>query len=321
MRSKEIGGYFGFEELIGEEYYKDLYRFNLGRTALKALIRAREIKRLYLPIWLCDSVIKACKDEGIELSFYRINENLEINLDISLGNNEYLYLVNYYGVLTKEKQRKLKTRYGNIIVDNTQGFFEEPIDGIDTIYSIRKYFGVSDGAYLSSDISIPKYEEDISTDRYRHIIGRYEENASKYYDLMLKNAESYHEGIVLEMSKITRNILKAIDYERAIKKRDENYKTLLEELGTKNILISKAKGPYAFPFYHKDAQKIRRALIKDKIYIPCNWKNVIEDEEEGTIEYDFSSNILPLPVDQRYEREDILYMAERIKYAIKRLEE
>ena len=31
---KEIGGYFQLEEMPGEEYYPDLYRVNLGRTAL-----------------------------------------------------------------------------------------------------------------------------------------------------------------------------------------------------------------------------------------------------------------------------------------------
>ena len=30
---KEIGGYFQLEEMPGEEYYPDLYRVNLGRTA------------------------------------------------------------------------------------------------------------------------------------------------------------------------------------------------------------------------------------------------------------------------------------------------
>ena len=31
--NKEIGGYFEMEELPGEEYYPDLLRLNLGRTA------------------------------------------------------------------------------------------------------------------------------------------------------------------------------------------------------------------------------------------------------------------------------------------------
>lgn len=39
-----------------------------------------------------------------------------------------------------------------IILDNTQSFFQKPISGIDTIYSCRKYFGVPDGAYLSTNI-------------------------------------------------------------------------------------------------------------------------------------------------------------------------
>ena len=38
---KEIGGYFQLEEMPGEEYYPDLYRVNLGRTALLWLLKSR----------------------------------------------------------------------------------------------------------------------------------------------------------------------------------------------------------------------------------------------------------------------------------------
>ena len=45
---KEIGGYFQLEEMPGEEYYPDLYRVNLGRTALLWLLKSRRISGAYL---------------------------------------------------------------------------------------------------------------------------------------------------------------------------------------------------------------------------------------------------------------------------------
>lgn len=67
--NKEIGGYFEMEELPGEEYYPDLLRLNLGRTALLYLLKQRGCREIFLPHYLCDSVIGACRDSGIKISF------------------------------------------------------------------------------------------------------------------------------------------------------------------------------------------------------------------------------------------------------------
>ena len=36
---KEIGGYFEFEQLVDNEYYKDLLKLNTGRNALVYLMK------------------------------------------------------------------------------------------------------------------------------------------------------------------------------------------------------------------------------------------------------------------------------------------
>ena len=45
---KEIGGYFELEEMAGEEYYPDLYKVNLGRTALLWLLESHQYKKIYI---------------------------------------------------------------------------------------------------------------------------------------------------------------------------------------------------------------------------------------------------------------------------------
>ena len=50
--AKEIGGYFQLEEMPGKEYYSDLYRVNLGRTALLWLLQSRRCKIVILPYFL-----------------------------------------------------------------------------------------------------------------------------------------------------------------------------------------------------------------------------------------------------------------------------
>ena len=41
---EEIGGYFELEELIKNEYYKNLIALNTGRNALYYVLKARNIK-------------------------------------------------------------------------------------------------------------------------------------------------------------------------------------------------------------------------------------------------------------------------------------
>ena len=179
---KEIGGYFELEEMAGEEYYPDLYKVNLGRTALLWLLESHQYKKIYLPVFLCQSVIDICRDHDIEVEFYHLDADLNILLEKrELPAEECLYLVSYYGQLTDEKILYCQKVYGNVIVDHTHAFFQKPLKGVDTLYSCRKFWGVSDGAYVSTDIALSgEKPEDRSGGRMSHILGRYEENAGKY---------------------------------------------------------------------------------------------------------------------------------------------
>ena len=50
---KEIGGYLELERFGGQEYYPDLFKFNLGRTAITWYLKETGVKRVYLPDFLC----------------------------------------------------------------------------------------------------------------------------------------------------------------------------------------------------------------------------------------------------------------------------
>ncbi len=314
---REIGGYFGLEQLVKNEYYKDLIALNSARNALVYILKARKIKKLYIPYFLCESVANVLQREGCVYEYYHIDNALLPVFDKRLDRDEYLYIVNYYGQIDKEKAIELKNYYGNIILDNVQAFFQEPIEGMDTIYSLRKFFGVPDGAYLSCDAFLnEEITKDISMNRMKHILGRYEgESATLYYSDFKENDASFKEEPLKYMSLLTKNILGAIDYEGARNLREENYKHLEKELGKINKLDFKMpKGPYAYPFYCENGMDIKKRLAEKKIFVATLWPNVLD--MNGTLEKDFAENILPLPVDQRYSEEDMRYIVEEIQRCI-----
>lgn len=318
MIMSEIGGYFGLEPLVGNEYHKGLIALNTARNALLYILKVRKIRKLFIPYFLCDSVSRLCKREGFSYEYYEVDYEFLPRLAKRLNKDEYIYVVNYYGQLDNDRLLNIAEEYhGNIIVDNVQAFFQRPIDGIDTIYSCRKFFGVSDGAYLSTSCSL---NEDLKTDasskRMKHLLGRFETNtASVFYSDFKSNEESFDELELMNMSKLTHNLLGAIDYKKIRIARERNFGVLHEFLSNHNRLhINIPMAPYAYPFYCENGIAVRKMLSKKNIYIPTLWPNVFCLKDE--IAKDYSKNILPLPCDQRYTSTDMQYVVSEVLQCI-----
>lgn len=309
---KEIGGYFGLESFNGREYHEDLIPLNNGRNALLYLLRARNIRKIYLPWFLCDSVSNLCDRYGYAYEFYSIDSAFMPQFDKTLEPGEYLYVVNAYGQLSNETVRVLKNRFGRVIFDNIHAFFQRPVEGVDTIYSCRKFFGVPDGGYLATDaVLAEQLPVDVSKDRMKHVLGRFEGSASDYYGDFKANDHGFRELPLRRMSALTHNLLRAVDYEEARRKRNENYAMLDEALGKRNPLARTAPdGPYAYPFYCGNGMAVKRALAQKKIFVATLWPNVLE--LEGSLEKDYAENILPLPCDQRYGAEEMEYIIQEV---------
>ena len=307
INMKEIGGYFGFEQLPSNEYYSELLALNSGRNALLYLLEAKGISKLYLPFYLCSAVFDLCKGY-VDYDFYHIDESFMPILEKELGQSEYLYIVNYFGQLSTESIDALKQKYRNVILDNSQSFFSRPINDIDTIYTCRKYFGVPDGAYLATESGISRSLEcDVSGNRMKHVVGRFESNAYEYYPDYQEAELTFDHMPLRLMSGLTHNILGAIDYVSVERIRSNNYDYLDQKLGCLNMIkVNSCLGPFAYPFYCENGMYVKRELAKLKIYIPTLWPNVISKGD--TIEKRYAENILPLPCDQRYTEEDMDYL-------------
>lgn len=295
----------GLEQLVCRPWYHDLIPVNSGRNALLYLIRAKRIQKLYIPAFLCDSVSLLCDRYGFDYAFYSIHGDFTPDFDRELVEGEWLYVVNYYGQITPEKAKAYQNRFGNVILDNVQAFFQRPVPGMDTVYSCRKFFGVPDGGYVATDAVLEEpLEWDVSKDRMRHVLGRFEGCGSDYYSDFQANDEAFEEMPLRTMSRLTRNILGAVDYDGVRTRRNENYAVLEQALGASNKLkLTAPDGPYCYPYYHPNGMALKKWLASQKVYVATLWPNVLS--LEGTLEKDYAENILPLPCDQRYDSADM----------------
>ena len=314
---KEIGGYHELESFENKEFYNNLLALNLARNALLYVIRARRFNVLYLPYYLCGSVLRMLRKEEIETRFYCVNSDFTPIIEKRMLDNECILIVNYFGQLKNDYLAECKEKYGNIIVDNVQAFFQEPIDGIDTIYSCRKYFGVPDGAYLATSATYEKeLEIDVSWKRASYLFGRYETgNASMYYDAFKANGAIFKELEIKKMSRLTHNLLGVINYQKVKLIREQNFLFLHEKLGNINKLrLSIPLGPYAYPILIDNGLNIKKQLAAQNIYVPTLWPDALASQDKIAREY--SAEILPLPCDQRYDNYDMEEIVKQVEKCI-----
>lgn len=306
---REIGGYIEFEHFHGPMLHGTAIALNCGRNCLAYLIQARKIDKIALPYFMCDSVINTCKCNHVQIRYYHIDEHF-LPGNIELMEDEWLYLTDFYGQLLEEDIQRICSVYRKVIVDYAQAYYKTPLPGVDSFYTCRKFFGVPDGAFLYTDAKLEReFLQDESFERMHFLLGRYEHNASEFYQEYVKNNELFDHAPLMRMSKLTKNLLRAIDYEQVKNARTANFMYLDKALGHMNLLdLKPAEGAFAYPLLLENGAEIRKKMVMNKLYIPILWPNILNDLSEDSYEYYLAKNILPLPCDQRYGEEDMYYM-------------
>lgn len=322
---KEYGGYLSLELQNGREYFDrysniDVARFNCGRNAIAAALLAVKPKRIFIPYYVCDVVRQTLSKYGIPFELYFINRDFEPIVD-GLCEGEWLLYANYFGTQSDSKIRRIAKQYRRVIFDNTQAFYADPVleDQCFNVYSPRKFFGVIDGAYLVwngwTKVSID-YPVDISWDRGLFLLKSAELGTNEAYQENLDSMNCFSDGIKL-MSQLTEKMLCAIDYQGAGEKRQNNYETLIQEFMDINLLHIPLKGyaPFVYPLFIKK-EGLRRQLIDHRIYVSQWWKYLLDEVPKNSWEAELSEWLFPLPIDQRYKKEDMLEMSSIIKTCI-----
>lgn len=317
----EMGGYLPIELHKGRSYFSDIpdeeiLAVNTGRTALWCAIESLQVKKVLVPYYYCPDIIDMLSSLDIELEFYRIGEDF-LPRDVYNAPESAIVLVNYFGVL-KDELLKLAESLDKVIFDNAHAFYAPPVlrEGVMNVYSCRKFFGVSDGAYvIGRNLHKPELEQDISSYRAAHLLISMECGTNAAYSENKQNEQLIGQHR-LRMSVLTEKILEGTDYDTVAKRRNENFCFLHEMLKDLQLLPLSHTDvvPYAYPLLLK--RDIHKKLIQNKVYVPILWSQLLEEKWTGTIENNYSANIIPLPLDQRYSIENLKKMVGIVKNCI-----
>lgn len=316
---QSIGGYFELEiNTLGSLYHNDATALNTGRNALEHILNCKKYNHVYIPYFTCDVILEPLEKTATPYTFYHIDENFLPQLS-KIKTNEALLYTNYFGLMGNNIHF-LKEKFDNLIIDNSQAFYDMPHPNIPTFYSPRKFFGLPDGGFVyhTNEVSTKNYYTDVSNERFGHLLKSIELGKEQSYNEFKTNDGLLVDQPIKLMSKLTTKLLRGLDYEKIKQRRICNFKYLHSHLKNYNELtplIEKTEYtcPFTYPYLVKGNELLRNELFTNRIYTAKYWPNVIDWVKKDTFEFKITQNTIHLPIDQRYNENDLQYVITTIE--------
>ncbi len=319
----EIGSFLELQLPKGREYYNqqnNIARLNTGRMAIWHAFRVIGCKRIWIPIYQCDSIRATLINKGVDVCFYHQDKDFN-PIDIDASDTDAVLLVNYYGIMSNSRMVELAEPYKHAIIDCAQAFFCPPVDGAMTVYSCRKFVGVPDGAYVigrNAHFLVDEYFQCYSSDTATYLLKRIEYGCEgKGYESRKLNECRIDAEDCMRMSKLTRALMDAEDYAYNKRKRAENFAYLHQNLHNINRIdptryMDDETVPMVYPLVVEDDGLIQK-LITAKHFQGHWWSYICGEQPEYLFEHWLSRYVVPITIDQRYGKVEMDYLINIIK--------
>lgn len=249
----------------------ELVKLNTARNALRYVIRAFDIKEIYLPYYICPALRISINKENCKIKFYHIDKTFKPCFDFP--SKAFILYPNYFGVCS-EIVENLSKKYENLIVDNAHSFYSEP-KGIASFNSLRKFFPkLKDGSFLYTKKTL---REKVKNSDFNYI------PQNMTYEEICKNERKLDDKEIRQMSDTAKKYDISADKEDRIKK-VKYYKALLDDKNMLNIKIIPESLPFCYPFLAKDV-KTADELVKSLPHETYRYWNNLPDSYEEKIFY------------------------------------
>ncbi len=314
----EIGSFLELQLPKGREYYSsaiDIARLNTGRMAIWHAFRISGARRIWVPIYQCDSVRDTFISKRVKICYYHQLADFT-PLDLYPEHDDAVLLVNYFGIMSSARIEELAKSYKNVIVDNCQAFFCRPVENALNVYSCRKFVGVPDGAYVigkNAHLLTEEYQQGYSSDTAGFLLTRIEYGCEgKGYQARSINEHRIDSEDCMIMSPLTRYLLDGTDYDYIKCKRKDNFAyacSLFDGINKINPAqyVDDSTIPMVYPLVIEDDNLIER-LQEAKHFQGHWWSYICDEQPKTTFEYWISRYVIPITIDQRYGTEELDYL-------------
>jgi hypothetical protein len=316
-----------------------------GRTAL-AILAEEAPGTWLLPAYLCESVLQPLRRAGIPFDFYPVGGDLRPRLDelersVESQSPAAVLVVDYFGFPPSpgDAARLGALREACLVVEDcVQGSLVELSDaaggriGGAVFTSFRKYLPVPDGGLLTG--ATPRQLPPAAASLRERLLGQLLRGAwvsgqaegpeveAVLLGLLEAGESSLDEELPLEAtSRLSQRLLAGLDLAESASRRRANFVALLEALEGSDAVtpllreLPAGVSPLALPVRvgggRRDA--LRAELVRRRIFCPVHWPLPPEVEQARfPEEHRLSSEMLGLPIDQRYEPADMQRLADEL---------
>jgi hypothetical protein len=338
MTGRLIGGLFGLAESradsVGAAPNRPSPAFLDGRvvltvsarSAISLLLETVRPETVWLPSYLCATLLDVAASRA-RVSWYPIGADLRpagLGWLDDLRSGDMVVAIDYFGfpapaaLLTAARDR------GAFVVEDASQALLTAGAGAAAdavVFSPRKFVGVVDGGLLRVAAGAPLPRQPVAsppkewwsialeaaTRRAQYDRGSCDRS---WFDSFRRAEGAVPDG-PYSMSRLSADLLTAIDYTAVAKCRRSNYRRLLSRLPDQALLPNLADGvvPLGFPVRLRHRDRVRQALFSNEMFAPTHWPIETLVPARFRESLALASGILTLPCDQRCDEGDMDRMA------------
>lgn len=342
-----IGGEFEYQQCGNSPLQSNCgthtpYTFSSGRSALfHILTYCREqlkCNRVWLPDYLCHSIVDIAVKSQLELGLYHLNDSLQPSIDemysIDSQVGGVILIIDYFGIVDNEPIiTELKQNTQLVIVKD---LVQAPCSILNEssadfqFTSFRKAFAVPDGAWvvtehpLSQPSRPPKFSEykiAASLLKGQRQNGYYSDDI--YLELFEKGEALIDGDLDADMSAFTKAHFPIDNMSRLSLIRQRNASVILaglSDLGLKPIVMpASGSTPLFIPITLPNRDNVRKRMFASNIFLPVHWpiETNAEYSKHLVAGRRFAQEELSIIVDQRYGVKDMNRIIEMLEIAIR----
>lgn len=299
-----------------------------------------------IPSYTCHTVVQPFLNRGFEVFTYSLEKDLSTSVSEILDTVEkfdaaVLLVHQYFGFSTiKGNLKELLQLYSKkitIIEDCTHSLYSHipRIHADFYIASIRKWCGVPDGGFIISkkkalNLSLLPYNKELEEKKCKASLLKYEFlfkgiGAKSPFLTQYREAEDILESqkLYTGITDLSIKIQSNLDIEELKRRRRNNYDLLYRELNALSS-VTPLMGrlplevvPLYFPILVENRNDLQGKLAENAIYAPIIWPkpdSLMASDVANTL----YRSLLCIPVDQRYDADDMLRIVKIIKNEFKK---
>jgi len=301
-----------------------------ARAVLAQLLRTHDLRRIWFPAYCCPEMAQA--PAGYEMCFYPVGAGVQPDpswLEAHVNSGDVVLAINYFGQSPGADFRALVAARDDIlwIEDCAQALEPETPWGDWQIFSPRKLFGVPDGGIarcrnaakaIKPSPPVPADHRFSEMSQIAPLLWRFEdagesENATWYKafkDAERQSAVTDREAI----SAFSQRLLQAIDATEVAAKRRANAAALHDLLpqSLRFWQMPPAAPPLGYPVLLDNRDSVAAKLAEQGLFCATHWRDIPAPADAFPAEQDLSQRLLTLPCDQRYDRDDMVRIAQML---------